>query len=139
MDVRVDARGALGALGALGAWLDIVLPLVGSLVVPMKPGATARHRHALAEAATSYGAGEASSHTKLSISLPTDLVAEVRLAAADTGLSVSGVIAAALRGTISGSDQANLDAAIEAQNEENQAWAHAFLPSTSKLWAEIEW
>lgn len=96
-------------------------------------------RHSLAEAAAAYGADTAATHTKLSISLPADLVEQVRLAAAETGVSVSGVIAAALRGTITRSDQARLDDAVDAQNEENMAWADAFLPSTLKLWSEIDW
>lgn len=98
------------------------------------------HRHSLAETAADYrSANVARAHTKLSISLPSDLVEHVRMAAADSGLSVSGVIAAALHRTITTSDRDRLDAAIAAQNEENLAWADAFLPLTSQLWSEVEW
>ncbi len=104
------------------------------------PPDTEPHRHALAEAAAAYGSANATkAHTKLSISLPSDLVEHVRRAAADSGLSVSGVIAAALHRTITTSDRDRLDAAIAAQNEENLAWADAFLPLTSRLWSEVEW
>jgi post-segregation antitoxin (ccd killing protein) len=96
--------------------------------------------HALAETAAAYGASKvAKAHTKLSISIPSDLADQVRLAAADSGLSISGVIAAALQRAVAGSDQDRLDAAIDAQNQENVAWADAFLPLTARLWAEVEW
>lgn len=96
---------------------------------------------ALAETVAPYGAesGGAGAHTKLSISLPTALVEVVREAAAESGTSVSGLIAAALRRTLDEADQARLDAAIEAQNEENLEWATAYLPIAAKLWSEIEW
>lgn len=98
------------------------------------------HRRALAEAAAAYGSAQAAQpHTKLSISLPSDLMEQVRLAAADSGLSVSGVIAAALRRTITTTAQDRLDAALAAQNDENLAWADAFLPLTSRLWSDTEW
>ena len=96
--------------------------------------------HALAETAAAYGAANvATGSTKLSISLPSDLVDQVRVAAADSGQSVSGVIAAALQRAIATADQERLDAAIDAQNEENLAWADAFLPLTSRLWSDVEW
>jgi len=94
---------------------------------------------ALAETVAPYGADDAGPHTKLSISLPTELVDVVRAAAAEGSTSVSGLIAAALRRTLEEADQARLDAAIEAQNEENLAWAEAYLPIAAKLWSEIEW
>lgn len=101
---------------------------------------TEPHRHALAETAAEYGSANATkARTKLSISLPADLVDQVRMAATQSGTSVSGVIAAALHRTITTSDRDRLDAAIAAQNEENVAWADAFLPLTSKLWSEVEW
>lgn len=77
--------------------------------------------------------------TKLSISLPTELVHQVREAAATSGTSVSATIAASLRHTLEEVEQARLDAAIEAQNEESLDWAMAFLPITAKLWSELEW
>lgn len=97
-------------------------------------------RHALAETATAYGSATASkAHTKLSISLPSELLDQVRIAAAESGQSVSAVIAAALDRLISTAGQDQLEAAIAAQNEENLRWADAFVPMTSKLWLEAEW
>ncbi len=94
----------------------------------------------IAETIAPYGAeGSRGPHTKLSISLPTELLEEVREAAAASGLSVSGAIAASLRRTLADADQARLDAAIDAQNEENLAWANAYLPIAARLWSEIEW
>lgn len=95
---------------------------------------------AFAEALTPYGSDELTvPHTKLSISLPSDLVGLVRAAAAESGLSVSATIGAALRRTLEDAEQARLDAAIEAQNEENLEWAKAYLPIAAKLWSELEW
>jgi len=95
---------------------------------------------AFAEAVASYGAEPSGGpHTKLSISLPTDLLEVVKAAAAESGDSVSAVIAASLRRTLEDAEQARLDAAIEAQNEENLDWANAFLPVTARLWADLEW
>lgn len=99
-----------------------------------------RRSHALAETAATYGAAApAASHAKLSITLPADLAEQVRSAAAESGTSVSGVIAAAVRSAIARAEQDRLDAAVDAQNEENLAWAGAFLPATSRLWSETEW
>ena len=95
---------------------------------------------AFSEAIAPYGAdSSAASHTKLSISLPTDLVELVRASAAATGLSVSATIAASLRRTLEDAEQADLDRAIEAQNQENLEWAEAYLPIAAKLWSELEW
>ena len=100
----------------------------------------ARHRDALAETATAYGSATAAkAHSKLSISLPSDLLAQVRSAAAESGQSVSAVIAAALDRLVATSNQDQLDAAIAVQNEENLRWADAFVPLTSKLLPEAEW
>jgi predicted transcriptional regulator len=100
----------------------------------------ARRPHALAETAAAYGASSpAAAHTKLSITLPTELVEQVRSAAEATGTSVSGIVAAAIRSAIAQADQQRIDAALEAQNEENLAWSRAFLPSTARIWSEIEW
>lgn len=95
---------------------------------------------AIAETLAPYGADAAAgAHTKLSVSLPTELVELVREAAVESGTSVSGMIAAALRRTLADAEQVRLDAAIEAQNEENLEWAEAYLPIAAKLWSEIEW
>ena len=100
----------------------------------------ARRPHALAETAAAYGASTpAAAHSKLSITLPTELVEQVRAAAEATGTSVSGVIAAAVRSAIAREDQDRIDAALEAQNDENLAWSRAVLPSTARIWSEIEW
>ena len=95
---------------------------------------------ALAEAVASYGADASDApHSKLSISLPTDLVEVVRQAAAESGLSVSATIGAALRRMLAEVEQEGLDRALELDAEENLAWANAYLPIAAKLWAEIEW
>ena len=97
-------------------------------------------RKAFWEAVAPYGSeGVAGPHTKLSISLPTQLVELVRGAAAEGGTTVSAMIGAALRRTLEEAEQARLDAAIDAQNEENLEWAMAYLPIAAKLWSEIEW
>lgn len=96
---------------------------------------------AFAETVAAYGAesGGAGAHTKLSISLPTELVEVVREAAAESGTSVSGLIAAALRRTLDEAEQERLDRALELDAEENLAWANAYLPIAAKLWADLEW
>ena len=97
-------------------------------------------RRAFAEAVAPYESGGAGGpHTKLSISLPTDLVELIRGAAADGGVTVSALIGAALRRTLEEAEQARLDAALEAQNQENLEWAEAYLPIAAKLWSELEW
>jgi hypothetical protein len=97
-------------------------------------------RRAFAESVAAYGSSAPiERHTKLSISLPADLVELVRGAASDQGVSVSAVIAASLRRTIEEADQARLDAAIEAQNQENLEWAKAYKPLAAKLLSELEW
>lgn len=91
-------------------------------------------RRAFAESVAAYGSsGSPGPYTKLSISLPTDLVELVRGAASERGVSVSAMIAGALRRTLEEADQARLDAAIEAQNDENLEWAKAYLPVAAKL------
>ncbi len=95
---------------------------------------------AFAETIGPYGADDSrSAHTKLSISLPSDLVELVRDAAAQAGLTVSAAIGASLRRTLEEADQERLDRAIDAQNEENLDWAKAYLPVTTALWNDVEW
>ncbi len=96
-------------------------------------------RRLFSEAVAPYGETAAGPHTKLSISLPSDLVDLVRASAKTSGLSVSGIVAASLRRTIEAAEEESLDRALELDAEENLAWAEAFLPITAKLWAEIEW
>lgn len=96
--------------------------------------------HALAETAATYASDPASAaHTKLSISLPRELAEQVRLAASESGVSVSGVIAAALRRSIAGVDQERLDRALELDAEDNAAWANDALALTARAWADLTW
>ncbi len=93
-----------------------------------------------AETVAPYGSDDSRApHTKLSISLPSDLVDLVREAAAQAGLTMSATIGASLRRTLADADQARLDQAIDAQNEENLAWAEAYGPIAAKVWSELEW
>ena len=93
-----------------------------------------------AEAVAPYGSDDSDApHTKLSISLPSDLVKAVREAAAESGLSVSATIGASIRRMLAEVEQESLDRALELDAEENLAWAQAYLPITAKLWAELEW
>lgn len=92
------------------------------------------------EALEPYATADAGSTVvKLSISLPADLVDVVRSAAADTGSTVSATIAAAIRRTIVDAEQANLDAALAAQSEENVDVARAYGPIAVDLLARLEW
>lgn len=101
---------------------------------------SSHQRKLFAEALAPFGeAGSAGPHTKLSISLPTELVELVRASAAASGLTVSATIAASLRRTLEDAEQANLDRALELDAEENLAWAKALSPTTARLWAELEW
>lgn len=77
--------------------------------------------------------------TKLSISLPSDLVEIVRATSTEQGLSVSATIAAALRRTLADAEQVRLDAALAADAEENVAWAKATAAVNAKLVSELEW
>jgi hypothetical protein len=95
---------------------------------------------ALAEAVGPYATDDArGAHTKLSISLPTELVEVVRAAATERGTTMSGMIAATLRKALEDAEQARLDRALELDAEENLAWANAYLPIAAKLWAELQW
>jgi hypothetical protein len=100
---------------------------------------TSYQRKLFAEALAPYGTGEAGPHTKLSISLPTDLADLTRASAKANGLTVSATIAASLRRTLADAEQANIDRALEADAEENLAWANAYLPIAAALLDELEW
>ena len=94
----------------------------------------------LSEALAPYGTtGAPAPSVKLSISLPADVLEVVRAAAAESGTSVSATIAAALRRAIEDAEQARLDAALEADREENLAWARAIAPTAAELLSELEW
>jgi hypothetical protein len=96
--------------------------------------------HALAETAATYGTErEAAAHTKLSISLPRDLVEQVRAAADESGTTVSGVIAAALRRAIATGEQERLDEALALDAEDNASWANDALALTARAWADLRW
>jgi hypothetical protein len=82
---------------------------------------------------------EGGPYAKLSISLPERLLAVVREVADETGQSVSGVVAASLRRLVDEVEQARLDAALEADREENLAWARAAAPMDARLLADVEW
>ena len=77
--------------------------------------------------------------TKLSISLPADLADLVRASAAESGSTVSSVIAAALRRALEEAEQRRLDAALALDAEENLAWAEAAADTNAKLLADLEW
>ncbi len=94
----------------------------------------------LRDAVARYAASDGpAAFVKLSVSLPADVVEVVRAAAAESGMSVSATIAAALRRTLEDAEQARLDAALEAQNEENLAFALAYEPIAAELLAKLEW
>jgi hypothetical protein len=95
--------------------------------------------HALAETVAAYQAKSRTPHTKLSISLPTDLVDELRAAAADSGLGVSGVVAAAVRRAIDVASQEGLDRALELDAEDNARRAADTLAATARAWADLKW
>ena len=99
---------------------------------------TAR-RHLLAETAASYATSQAARHIKLSITLPEDLVGEIRDAATDSGLGVSGVIAAAVRQSLAAAEQERLDRALDLDAEDNRAWASDALALTARAWSQLEW
>jgi hypothetical protein len=94
----------------------------------------------LREALAPYGGGKSAERTtKLSISLPTELVEVVRATAHASGSTVSALIAAALRRTLEEAEQADIDRALQAQAQENLDWAEAFLPITAELVSKSEW
>jgi hypothetical protein len=95
--------------------------------------------HALAETAAAYQAGSRTPHVKISISLPADLAEQLRAAAAESGLGVSGVVGAALRRSIAAAEQERLDRALELDSEDNVAWADDALAMTARAWADLEW
>ena len=78
-------------------------------------------------------------YAKLSISVPEKLLATVREVATESGATVSGVVAASLRRLVDEVEQARLDAALEADREENLEWARATAPMNARLLADVEW
>jgi hypothetical protein len=109
-----------------------------------KPGETAEPASnplpSAREALAPYlSAVEAGPFTKLSISLPEPLMETVREVSAQTGVSVSGVIAASLRRLQDEVFQARIDAALEEDREENLAWARATAPGDILLLNDLPW
>ena len=98
------------------------------------------HFPSVREALEPYlAATEGGPYAKLSISVPETLLKTVREVADETGTSVSGVVAATLRRLVDEVEQAKLDAALEADREENLAWARATAPMDALLLADVEW
>ena len=93
----------------------------------------------LSQSLAPYGSDTEERHTKLSISLPTELVEAARAAAADSGSTVSAVIAASLRRSIVEARQATIDRAVELDAEDNTAWAEAYVPIAAGMWDRLEW
>jgi hypothetical protein len=98
-----------------------------------------RRKHVLAETAAAYQTGQPVRHVKLSITLPEDLVAELRAAARDADAGVSGIVAAAIRQSLVMAEQARVDRALELDAEDNAAWAQDALASTARAWADLKW
>lgn len=95
--------------------------------------------HLLAETAATYRTVARAPHTKLSVSLPTDLVEALRAAAAESGVGVSGVVAAAVRRSIASAEQERLDRALALDADTTAAWARDTLELTARAWAGLEW
>src|SRR5262245_25070425 len=93
----------------------------------------------LRESVAPYGHEPDGGHTKISISLPTDLVEAARAAAADSGSTVSAVIAASLRRSIRDAEQAAIDQAVELDAEDNASWADHYASVTARMWEGLEW
>jgi len=102
----------------------------------MRGRTSGRTNRGVREAAAPYGSEPVE---KLSISLPPGLAARARHEAQHDGSSLSAVVAAALRERFDRLDQAELDAALDADREENVRAAEAMLPYAAALFAETEW
>jgi hypothetical protein len=100
-----------------------------------------RTAHRLGEALAPYASspGEAGPHAKVSISVPEPLLAAVRDVAEASGSTVSGVISAALRRVVAEAEQERLDAALEADRDENLAWTAATGAPAAALLERLEW
>jgi hypothetical protein len=100
---------------------------------------SANQARRLSESLAPYGAEAEGRHTKLSISLPEELAEAARAAAAESGSTVSAVIAASLRRSILEAEQSTIDRAVELDAEDNAAWAEAFAPIAARMWDRLEW
>ncbi len=85
------------------------------------------------------GTADAGPFAKLSISLPEPLLAAVRDVAAQTGVPVSGVIAASIRRLVDEVAQAKLDAALDADNAAGLAFAEAAAPMHASVLERLPW
>lgn len=85
------------------------------------------------------GTADAGPFAKLSISLPEPLLAAVREVAAETGVPVSGVIAASIRRLVDEVAQAKLDAALDEDNAEGLRFAEAAVAGQAQLLGRLEW
>lgn len=77
--------------------------------------------------------------TKLSVSLPADLVRIFRQTAKESGLSVSATIAASLRRSLVVSEQDRLEAALRLDSDEDREWAAATAETHARLVETLEW
>ena len=93
----------------------------------------------LRESLTQYSSGPDDGHTKISISLPTELVEAARAAAAESGSTVSAVIAASLRRSIRDGEQTTIDRALELDADDNAAWADTYASVAAEMWDRLEW
>jgi hypothetical protein len=93
----------------------------------------------LRESVTPYASESGERHTKISISLPTELVEAARAAAAENHSTVSAVIAASLRRSIREAEQATIDRSLELDADDNAAWAEAYAFVAARMWERLEW
>lgn len=100
---------------------------------------SAKGNHSLAETAAAYGSAQRTSSVKVSITLPADLVEEVRIAASQTGTGVSGVIAAALRHSLAVAQQARIDEALALDAADNAEYGRVGEALAAETWAELKW
>jgi hypothetical protein len=93
----------------------------------------------LRESLAPYSSEPGGGHTKISISLPTELVDAARAAAAESGSTLSAVIAASLRRSITEAEQATIDRSLELDVDDSAAWAEAYAPVVARMWERLEW
>lgn len=105
----------------------------------MRPTMSRTDARLLRESTAAYASEPDGGHTKISISLPTELVEAARAAAADSGSTVSAVIAASLRRSIREAEQDTIERALELDGEDDTAWAEAYVPITARMWERLEW
>jgi hypothetical protein len=67
------------------------------------------------------------------------LVDAARAAAAESGSTLSSVIAASLRRSITEAEQATIDRSLELDADDSAAWAEAYAPLVARMWERLEW